>query len=250
MARAVGHGGRDTPDYGISSTPQSKALVIDMSEIAVRLGSGNYYDRKGTQLFLELFDYGVKEWLETTGGAGSTIELLSKYTSFGPYAVALTCGAGAGKTASIQRTLPYPYVSTVGFEFHVKHTVTGDRFIAYLKLYDGSYEYDIGFKIDSANGDVYYLNSAGGWTSLGVEHYFTGATSQFHVIKGRVDIENAQWLEILVDTDDYPMTGIAIDKSAVVGNKRLFLYFDTTDGGEGTATNVLDNIIITVDEPR
>jgi len=250
VARAIGHGGRDYPDYGVSAMPQANSIVVDMSEMAVRLGSPNYYDRKGTQLFSECFDYGLREWLVTAGGAGSSVDVYSHYTSFGPYSLLLTCGDGVGKTGTIQRSLPYPYVSTVGFEFHVKHVVAGDRFIAYLNLYDGDYLYEIGIKLDSVNKILSYINSAGGWTNITLANYFTGGTSQFHIIKVRVDIENAKWLELMLDTDDYVLTDVAMHKVAMVANKRLFLYFDTTDGGEGTASNALDNILITIDEPR
>lgn len=249
MASPTGHGGRDHPDFGISGTVQGKSLILDMSELAARLGSGNYFDRRGVQIWSERFDYGLRGWTESVIGAASHIYPCADYAVSGSYALDMACEASIGASATIACRLPYPYISSVGLEFHVKHYTAGEYFYCTMILYGDPHTYNLTAYIDSTNKKLYFTTDTAGQSPLTLSDYMTGPTSPFHVIKMRADIENQRWIEIMVDTDEYDLRDAVLARTGAAANKQMYLYF----GGlyiRGTASrDILDNIIITLDEP-
>lgn len=249
MASPTGHGGRDHPDYGISGTVQGQSLILDMSELAVRLGSGNYFDRRGVQVYSERFDYGIRQWSAGFAGAGSHLYLCADYVASGAYAVDMACGTTVGFNSVLQAYFPYPYVANLGLEFHVKHYTAGDSFYAVLHLDDGTYVYSLDVKIKAASKELEITTDTSGISPITLPGYITGPVSPFHVIKFRVDIDNLKWIEVMVDTDEYDLRSAVLNRAAVGTNKQMFLYFATINSDGVAARNILDNIIITLDEP-
>ena len=249
MAKPVGKGGKDFPDYGVSSMSQSQSFSLDMSELAVRLGSGNYFDRSGVQLYNERFDCGLQNWIETVAGAGSSIKLMASDVSVGAYAVKMTCGAVIANLATIAKNLPYPYFSRFGIEWQVKHIVPGVQFNMVAIFYTGTKAYQLQVYTDSVNEKFYYVTPGPAYKSIDLAPFYTGAASEFHVYKLVADLENAKWVRASIDTTDTNISANSLYTFASGEKPRLYLYFRTTNTTGVTETVVLDNIILTIDEP-
>ena len=65
MALPTGQGGRDYPDFGITDTVQAKSIITDMGELAARLGAPNVFDRLGSIVWYDDFQYGLSRWTAT-----------------------------------------------------------------------------------------------------------------------------------------------------------------------------------------
>lgn len=250
MAQPSGFGGRDYPDFGVSNNPNRTGYVKDLAELAVRLGSPNYFDRLGVQLYAETFEFGIRDWYTSIGGAGSSINLIADYASDGVYAVRLTSGDAAGRNARISRYLPYPYLSTVGIEYHVKVLELGANFYASLWMYDGTTAYILTLTLDPVGETLTFNTESFGNQSIDISPFANTINAPFHIIKARADIVNGQWVEITVDTDGYDASAYDVNYVASGADKQSWLYFDAQTSVAGNGLSVaLDSVIVTIDEP-
>lgn len=249
MASPTGHGGRDHPDYGISGTAQGQALVLDMSELAVRLGSSNYFDRSGVQLFNETFQNGLQDWHITTLGTPAYVRLVANYVSHGGYAVEIENNGGVGDDAYMRHHIPYPYPSTMGFEFHVRHIVAGERFVFQVAMYTGTESLALILRIDSVNEELELLSGPATYTTIDISPYRSGLIGMFHAIKFTVNLDTRLYTRLAIDTVEYPVSNIPFHYYALVDQPHIRLYIGNWGSGDTADHIAVDNIIITLDEP-
>ena len=110
----------DSPDYSRELPNSSRFPLKDMGELAVRLGSGMIYDRRGELLFRENWDYGIYGWGQGLAGSGSTILLDAAETLNNPYACKMICGTGLNSATAISRRVSVIDSPRLGIELAVK----------------------------------------------------------------------------------------------------------------------------------
>jgi hypothetical protein len=249
MTRPTGFGGRDMPDFGVSQTASNRGIVKDLSELAVRLGSPNFFDRQGIQVWNDDFENGYGNWVTQVHGAASFINLCADYIAQGDYALEMHNDDTSGNDATIQAHLPFPYVSTVGFEYHLKHLHAGDRFYARIDLYDGTYEYYLDAILLADDKEYWIYNDGGGYEHIDISPLNTGGTGPFNVFKIVADIANLRWRRLIVNTTEYDLSDITIRRTALGFSPAMFIFIGPISTGDDYDWVILDNMLVTLDEP-
>jgi len=250
MAIPVGFGGRDFPDFGVSQLQTSKVFLSDMSELAVRLGSIHRFDRTGVIIFEEAFRNGIARWSQNSYPAGAFVVPVADYYSIVPYGALLATTIDSGSYSGMNTVLPIPYVSPMGFEWHMKFKDEIELCYFWVQLYTGTTQYRVVFRIDVEDSIVDIQNSGGTYTPVYTDTLYYGGTSPFHVFKVVVDFINEVHVRMVIDGVDIDLSMHPIWKDTEDDSvPRLYLYISNNPGTTVVNRVYLDNIIITMDEP-
>lgn len=156
-----------TPDYGVSAARSTIFPVIDLGELAVRLGSPSAYDRQGNVFYLDSFENGLAGWNTATSGSGGSVG-----ASFGrglhtAWAGHLVPGSDADRYAEISRGFSFPVLSNIGVEVAFTLAPQLQDVIIYLDFYTGALRLRYGFRYDKAVGQGYIWIASGAWQAVG-----------------------------------------------------------------------------------
>jgi len=249
MAIPTGFGGRDYPDFGVSGLKTSKVVISDMSELAVRMGSINRFDRLGSVLFQDAFEHGLVNWNQNAYPAGAYAVPSGRYFSIVPHSALMATTTALNSYSGLNMSLPIPYVSAMGFEFHVKVMDDIDNFRCSFNLYTGSYRYWVEVRIDTIANEIDFYNEAGGFTVISTDDIYFGLASPFHIIKIVADLVNENYVRLVVDGIDYNLRAYKLNKAVSTTTPRLYCLFINMPLTASVQRVCLDNVIITMDEP-
>lgn len=249
MAKAAGHGGRDSPDYGISNTYNTQAMTLDMNELAVRLGSTIIFDRTGTLIYHEEFQGGLNTWLTGSSGLNCKPTLNGIFFYRNPYSVRFRT-SGVGTAASVLNSgLVFPYQTRLGINFSYRHVLPLNRFKCEMILYTGTYRVDAVLTLDFTNDLVLLQDDTWAHISIEPSYVTTGYANVFNPIKCVIDFETYFYRRLMIGEYDINVSDIPIYKVASTQIPALTLRFTLTPLTGVVETIYLDNIIITLDEP-
>lgn len=249
MAKPIGKGGIDTPDWGVSALFNSNALVNDLSELAVRLGSPVTFDRTGNVLYYDCFESGLTNWEHNSYPAGAYAVPTARFCAIRPYAVKLATTDDSGSYSGIKRGLPFPYVSRMGFEFHIKQTAAIKRFLTQLTFYTGTYAYYLQLTLHEEDDQVLLQDGDSVDHEICGYDFSTVLYSPFHVIKLVFDLTTELHIRLTIDDIDYDVSSITIKKNASAENAHMYVLFYLYSAGAFERTCYIDNVIFTIDEP-
>jgi len=249
VAIPVGFGGRDYPDFGVSGLENTQVTITDMSELAVRLGSINRFDRTGVVIFEEGFQYGIGRWIQNSSAEDNYVVPSANYFSIVPYAALLATTDDLNVYSGIYTRLPIPYTSSMGFEWHVKFYDEAMLFYFWVQLYTGSVEYRVVFRIDVEDKRIDILAKDEKYHIVYTDELNFGSDSPFHVFKVVVDFVNEIHIRMVIDGVDVDLTDYPIWTDTEDTSPHLYLYFSNNPGPSTINRIYLDNIIITMDEP-
>jgi len=250
MAEPIGKGGVDTPDWGVSSMINTNELINDHSELSVRLGGLSRFDRTGRIVFQEDFDAGLANWEHNSYPAAAFAVPTAEYQSCKYYSIKLKTTQDVGSVSGIARGVAVPYISRLGFEFHFKPYSTIDRFLATFYIYNGIYRYVVEMGFYQQTNTIFITDENG--FQHEIDSYFlnSGSTSPFHMVKMVVDLSTEFYYRIAIDEKDYNVSDVGIRKTASATNPYLYMLYLNWSPDGNQRTIWLDNIIITIDEPR
>ncbi|GAI74233.1 unnamed protein product, partial [marine sediment metagenome] len=135
------------PDWGL----QLKKTIYsfdDLSELAVRLGSIDFFDRRGDVILLDSFEYGLGKWDLGGGSVGSIPILSTDKVRSGGYSAKLVGEAIDTGYSSMSIDFPYPALSKWGFETSFLMYTNIDTIAICLKKFTGSQKLEGRVKYD------------------------------------------------------------------------------------------------------
>lgn len=250
MAIPNGQGGIDNPDWNISDTSANKSTLSDLAELAARINSINYFDRKGTVIMQNAFEYGLGGWYVGGLNANCYPILSASHFAVKPYAVKLRCTSDANAYSDLLRRWPLPYLTTQGLEIHYLPTADYDSLAVYYTIYDGGLRYDAWVTLNNTLALIQIVTPGGAWETIDTYNPVVGANEPFSVLKFTFDANNLRWQRLLHNQYNYDITDHEIwtRVSAVPPGVQLSIRLLANSG---VATSVwVDNIIMTTNEIR
>lgn len=249
MAKPIGYGGRDTPDFGVSVTAGRIAQVTDMSELAVRLGGLCWFDRLGTVLMQEGFERGLVNWEHNSYPAGAFAVPSARYYSTVPYSAKLITTTDSGSYSGLNRAFPFPYISNFGVELHFKALVAFKNLYWSLSFYDGTYRYRAETRVNYADSLLELEDADSVYQKIDDLNIRIGANSPFHVLKTIVNLSAETYVRVILDEHDYNVSDITINKRADATSPYLYMLVLLSPVNTVVNQVWIDNIIFTTDEP-
>jgi len=238
-----------TPDWGVTNALWTVYRVLDMGELAARLGSIVTFDRRGDALFLEAFENGLAHWGVNTNGSYARVSILRDAARKGAYSVELQGGLDGQRRAQIYHSEALPIFSPLGVElsFAIPGNVETTTLLA--RIFTGTVLRDFAIRFDDDGDTLSYLDSGGAYVpfATGVNPY--RGRNVFHTAKLIFDPEARTYRQYILDDAVYDLLGISAYEAANPGSSRLYVAIEVISHAGLTETINVDDLILTQNEP-
>ena len=241
--------GRDLPDWGALPTPLTVHEVTDLGELAARLGSVVTYHRAGIVVFVDDFSNGLNRWTTAIGGAGDVVDLSLVEGLSGPFSVRLLAASVVSPLAEIGLTLPRQIASRIGGELAFAIDATTSIIELTLNQYDGSNLLRATVRYSPVNETLQYLDSAGNYVTKQTGIALLTEANVWHRMKLVTDLENEEYVKVLLDDTAYSLTDVALRKTASALTERFSMLIWNRGRVGSSDTVYVDRVIVTQNEP-
>jgi len=223
--------------------------VTDLGELAVRLGSIVWFDRRGDVILLDDFESGLPKWAGTYVGDGASVGLSNVLARSGGWSVLLTAGSTGGRSASITHVIPYPVLSRFGLECSFCIDDKLDELTMAFSLFDGVDFRTAALKYDAPEKALRYLDDVGYQDLVtGLELFHSGLP--FWTWKVVANFSAGTYERVVLNEAEHDLSGtpLGTGESVVVPNIEVWIQ---NKGLAGENAQVyLDDVIITQNEPE
>ena len=236
-------------DYGVNPSGIITAPQIGLAELAARLGSPAAYDRLGEVFFVESWDYGLAGWDTAVSGTGAEVVLDAGRGLHGAYCGKLVAGSDADRSASLSRSVVFPFLVRTGLEFAWSLTANLQDGYAYLDMYTGVYRIRWGIRYQASSGQNYVWAGAGAWQAVGTAQVNPDDQNLFIPAKFVVDPNTLAYVRFRAGPVDFTVSSYSGVASLSASLPQLRVTGQLV-GALGTNAVVLfDRLILTTNEP-
>jgi hypothetical protein len=242
----VAHG---TPDYGVTAGSLTRYQMLDLGELAARLGSPDTHDRRGDVVWWDDAECGAAKWSATLIGVNASFGADTARARNGRSSYKLRPGDAIGDVTTATHMQPISQHSRYGFEFSFSY----DGNIPYVdwwhRHFDGAAYMDFRVRWDGNLKQLQYEPAGGGFTAFasGVDLY--AAPTLFHTGKMVIDPLGGSYHRFILNDVSYDMhlfTGASTPSVVPVHHELVIRAFNNS----GFAQSVwVDDIILTENEP-
>lgn len=249
MAEPVSQGGIDYPDGGFTGGTGLYSLVGDLAELAARLESISTFNREGTILFTETFEYGLGRWDTSGTSATATVEIVNEvFLSRGYSCKIYTDGTGT-PDLNILRYFPYPWLTRYGLELSVRFEGNINNFYIVYLVNDGDETISYIIRYDEQNDEIEYLDSDGNYQTLLTDIDLNDDTLHFVTIKLVVDFLGRTYDRLIINATETDMSDYDAYVTSVTATPTAYVQIGMNCLSGEEAYCYIDNIIATRNEP-
>jgi len=237
------------PDWGKYRRDSVTFPVEDLAELAVRLGSSNYFDRRGDVVFTETFEHGSEMWVLDGDGTDNDQRISPESFRSGGYALKLKTGSSSGDYARAYNYVTHPGGRRLGVEL----SFTVDAFTRLVDfefiIHDGTTMYKPRLRVNVSTDTLQYRDRKGRYQDLDTNIKTHSHRRHFNTIKFVIDLDTSAYVRAILNSREYPLPGILVETEPDTSAGVLTVYIWVETGANHTSTTYVDDIIITQDEP-
>lgn len=237
------------PDFHRTGGTKTSYPVNDFGELAARLGSVDTFDRRGDVLFIEDFEGEYNKFQDSTTGTGATISRTTTSSRGGNFALQMITGNAIGNTAEINHYMPAFDDQRMGFEASISTFANLSEFNLYMRWRDGTTEDTAALRHDLASSKFQIRVLGGSWVDILTGIDLDATSGLFHNVKIVADYKTKQYVRAIIDGTEYELSDYALYTAASASDPRLKLTIDVTNGAVGNRGIVVDDLIVTMNEP-
>lgn len=207
------------------------------------------FDRKGDIVLYDDFEDGLNKCKFAGSGTGAACAINMAHVKRGSVSVKLTGGSTANYWGRLSHYTPYLTLSKWGYEISFLLGELYDYALFSLECSTGSV-WKIGrIKIDFTNFKLQYYNNVADYVDIATGFKLYPGDKLFHTIKLVCDMENDKYVKVIIDNNQYDLSGIALSTGSTstepMALVRTFLYSESGYNGY----IYLDDCILTQNEP-
>ena len=239
----------DAPDWYTYRLESEKHVINDLAELAVRLESGVFYDRRGDVLWSDKMQEGSSAWFPFTIGSGAAITEQTTLSYWPGKALKLKGGSDSSGFAQITKYFAPLRLKSTGFEVSFAMITNYDRFVLTLLRNDGTNFYHSALRLHAGDNELQYIDSSGDWIKLDDLPTVIQTIGAYMNLKLVTDFENDKYVRVLFNQNVYDMAEIPIyqDTSSVGPYLRCVLEIFPRVGQNDYV--YIGNVVFTVNEP-
>jgi len=237
------------PDYGVGAPSTTIYPVLDIGELAARLGSPVTFDRRGNVIMLEDFEDTLMKWNSNQTMNGTRRFQTAEAARSGAFSVKMVTPNAADADTYLFRDLPLPIQSKIGLEFSYAMYLQIKYIIIHISFYEKTRLYRFALRYDRYNTTMAYLNSGGTYTDLVGTPSHMMLYHNWNTIKLVVDYENKKYVRALLNENSWDLKDIEPYKPAYTGTPYLYIESRITNRAIGDNYIYLDDVILTQNEP-
>lgn len=239
----------DTPDYSRYNPGSVRASLQDYGELAVRLGSPVYYDRRGEVIYYDTFSKGIGSWTAVLGGAGSSVKLTPLSVSNSGYAATLIPGTTLTKSALMFTSLGIQNATRYGYEASL--VIPASFVDVYMYLYvllNGTLTIVI-VRFTLSGGKISLYNSLGLYTDIVSGLDFGSIVQSPYMLKVVCDIDNGLYVRLLFGSVEYDVSGVTLNQAVSSDYPYIKLAHSIIGDGVNPGNLIVSQAILTANEP-
>lgn len=237
------------PDYGLAAALQNIYSVVDLGELAARLGSPLIVDRRGHMLLLDSFAEGLGRWGQNGSLAGDVVSLDVGHGSADAYAALLTTDAGATNDLNMFREVGYTPGGRVGFQFQWTPIFRLLYIYGMFRFTGPGGTVNAGWKFAPSSGTLQIVDSSGVVATLGVGLGSVGSIAGYNSAKLIVDVTARRFVQLVWQGVAYNLSAYALDLDGVGVLSNLGMLVEVQGDSPFTSQTYVDDCVLTVDEP-
>ena len=239
---------KDMPDNYPWLPNDARYPMGDMGEAAVRLGSPNIYDRRGSVLWMDDFSHGLSS--VTTGGddATSIQKITTTNVYHGGYDLLLGAGSGGAKYAYFWKFFTHTKLEKLGIEIGVAYIDGFSCILISLARLITATAYTSRIKLNYADDLIEYMDDEGDYQPIAVLDPMIGAERHFNVMKLVVDFSEAEYVRLQYNNHIYDLSGIAIEADSNGFDQQQYFDFNVYGTGAGVQKVQVSHAILTAGE--
>ena len=245
---------KDLPDY--ESTPQvfGDSPIVDLAELAARLGSPYLFERRGDIVYLDDFEDCIDgaalpgRW--GTGGSGTGYAVIASNTvSYtGLLSVKLTGGSDGSRNAFIQKNYPAARSTRWAqlFFFSLSSSANTASINNNLRGDNGTLLYQGLARLASDSLEIY---TNGAWVTVKENLNLYHNSAQFHAFKLVIDYSTKKYVKLWLDDETVDISEYDLYSLASSGKKYRQAQAYVYSVAGKNAIMYLDNLVVTENEP-
>ncbi len=242
-----------------STIPYKKSTTLmDMAELAVRIGSPISMDRRGDVFFYDDFESGLSKVLKAVAGTGTlTMSSATARSGFLSAKIFVPSTVANDKTVVIWGP-PYVTNTKMGAEISFSsdslqrtrkgrfNLVIEDQFVG------GRWTAEVRIALSDNGQEIYYRASDGTYTLLDTYPIISGSLLNFHSLKLVCDLTTHKYERLIFKDTEWDLSALNMlleTGAALIGktsgiNATVYDYFLGSD-----ITMYIDDLILTINEP-
>jgi len=237
-----------TPDFWGVNPRTTTHAVGDVGELAVRLGCGDIYDRRGNVIYITSFENGLSGWLTGSGGGNSDVYYVVHPTKTGHGAVLFSLDAVSNAWANIYRSMQYPVLGGVGMEFSFAFSAYLEDIFVKVDQYSESSGCHWGARYYHPDGKVQIYGSGGGWIDVATIGQLSSELTVFHTMKIVADTLMAKYVRLMIDDHCYDISNEDILTTNWPVPSYVKIQITAHNQGDNPVEVRIDDVIFTQNE--
>jgi len=237
------------PDHGVGAPSSTIYPVLDIGELAARLGSINTFDRRGNVIWLDDFETNLKHWYSSAAPLWTGIEKSDEAARNANYSCKLTTPTAIDTVRYIGKYLPLPTLSKIGFEFSYAMYLDIKYIYCKLSFLHTTGKNEFALRYDRYNRTLAYLNSSGSYTDLSGTPSHNMLYHAWNTIKLVVDYKTKKYVRALLNSFSWDLKDIAGDSDTAYYTPSLWIETRIQNRSAGEHYVYIDDAIITQNEP-
>lgn len=223
--------------------------MLDLGELAARLGSIDTFERQGDVIWMDSFEGGFNKWVRNPLGLRAAAGISNEEARTGHVSCKLTSGSDANHLIGIYHYSAYPVLSRMGFEFSfcLHDIIEYLEWILYID--DGTDLRLYGIRWEYATKDLEYHAGAGAWEFIETTGAFVPQSTFFHTVKLVVAADKGQYKSVIFDNVKYPLPAIGPAAAGSIGWPYAMLAITNIGVDGGNDDIFIDDVIFTQNEP-
>ncbi len=240
---------RDMPDMYPWLPGSNKAILGDLGEHAVRLGSLLWYDRRGELVFADGFANGLAGYTIVTSGTGASVKVGCLHTGSSGYNARLTTGDASGNDALVDKWCTPLLNNRLGAEanFCIETEFLTIRLL--ISDYDTDASADWGIALRRSDNKLCYQNATEVLIAFADIPVPISTYGVNHTLKFVVNRLERTYDRVLYDDNEYSLAGIAGRVAGAASTRSVGLKVTITGNGGGNRRMLLNHLILTDNEP-
>jgi len=237
-----------SPDYGEYAAFETIGRLVDLGELAVRLGSISHYNRDGNVVFQDNFEDTPLKWIKTLKEARGSIEYSNETAWSGGQCVKLATGNQASDYVNIERYFPLLPVGKYGIEVAFNNVGTdGTVYFEFHYHYNGYYYHGV-VAIDFQNDNLLIYSDPDGYVTIKSNLGLAEEDNLFHFIKLVVDTETGYYVRLLIDNTEYNLSAYKMYHLPEETADKIRIFVQLWTAKAASFYGYLDNFIFTQNE--
>lgn len=223
--------------------------VLDMAELAARLGSISTYERRGDVFLMETFEHGLGRWSVSTSGAGAAVAVNSTIWLSRGYSCKMTAGSDNDRYARLTHHYHFPHIAGIGSEISfTPHADTSYYEGRIIGVFEGV-KVQWALKVDNITLKFYFLNALGGWTLLtSLPAQFTDLP-MFYTAKLAANLATLKYLRFITGGFTFDLSNTLGYVTPTADANHIEVHFTIVAQAATNPHAYVDNFILTIDEP-